>query len=87
MAFEVVGFAFVNPSLQSLLSRRTDPQYQGSILGLSQSAASLARIAGPVVALRLFELSPAWPYYAASVIMIVGTIMIALAARGGGDFE
>ena len=33
MALEVVGFAFVNPSLQSLLSRRSDPREQGSILG------------------------------------------------------
>ena len=53
MALEVIGFAFVNPSLQSLLSRRSDPRVQGSILGLGQSMTSLARILGPVFGISL----------------------------------
>ena len=86
MALEVVGFAFVNPSLQSLISRRSDPRQQGSILGLGQSMTSLARILGPVCGMRLFTQSHEWPYWAAADLMVVGLAMIVPAVRGGTDF-
>lgn len=86
MAIEVTGFAFVNPSLQSLISRRSDPAQQGGILGLGQSATSLARIIGPVVGLRLFAQSAAWPYWAAAALMAIGLGMIVVSVRTGHDF-
>jgi predicted MFS family arabinose efflux permease len=86
MALEVTGFAFVNPSLQSLISRRSDPAAQGGILGLGQSATSLARILGPVCGLRLFTQSPAAPFWAAAALMAVGLSMIVVSVRAGGDF-
>jgi MFS family permease len=86
MALEVTGFAFVNPSLQALISRRSDPAQQGGILGLGQSATSLARILGPVCGLRLFTQSPAAPYWAAAGMMVVGLSMIVVSVRAGGDF-
>ncbi len=42
MTLAVVGFAFLTPSAQALISRRSDPDKQGEILGVNQSAASLA---------------------------------------------
>jgi len=87
MALEVTGFAFVNPSLQSLISRRSDPAQQGGILGLGQSATSLARILGPVFGLRLFTQSPAAPYWAAAGLMAVGLVMIVASVRAGQDFR
>ena len=87
MALEVTGFAFVNPSLQALISRRSDPAQQGGILGLGQSAASLARILGPVFGLRLFAQSSAAPYWAAAGLMIVGLGMIVVSVRAGRDFS
>ena len=86
MAIEVTGFAFVNPSLQSLISRRSNPQQQGGILGLSQSFASLSRILGPVVGTPLLFRDPAAPYYAAAALMAVGLVMVVVAARGGHDY-
>jgi DHA1 family tetracycline resistance protein-like MFS transporter len=86
MALEVVGFAFVNPSLQSLLSRRSDPREQGSILGLGQSMTSLARIMGPVFGVSLFARRQDFPYWAATGLMVLGIVMIVVAARGGRDF-
>jgi MFS family permease len=86
MAIEVIGFAFVNPSLQSLISRRTSPQSQGGVLGLSQSVSSLARILGPVFGLRLFTQSVAMPYYVATGLMGLGLVLMIFAARGGKDF-
>ena len=86
MALEVTGFAFVNPSLQSLISRRTNPEQQGGVLGLGQSATSLARILGPVFGLRLFTQSPAAPYWAAAAMLLVGLAMIVVSVRSGRDF-
>jgi MFS transporter, DHA1 family, tetracycline resistance protein len=86
MALEVIGFAFVNPSLQSLLSRRSDPREQGSILGLGQSMTSLARILGPVFGVSLFARRSDFPYWAATGLMVLGLAMIIMAARGGSDF-
>jgi MFS family permease len=64
MTLAVIGFAFITPSIQSLISRRTDPAKQGEILGVNQSGAALARILGPFVGLSLFDLSQnhIWPY-------------------------
>ena len=53
-AIEVTGFALMTPSLQSLVSRRSDPAKQGGILGVSQSTSSLARVVGPLIAVPLF---------------------------------
>jgi MFS family permease len=86
LAIEVVGFALVNPSLQSLISRRTPADHQGAVLGLGQSAASLARILGPVVGVRLFAEQPLWPYLAAGALMIAALAMIVFAVRRGEDY-
>jgi DHA1 family tetracycline resistance protein-like MFS transporter len=55
----VVGFAFVNPSVSALVSRRAEPGRQGEIIGVNQSAAALGRIAGPFVGNVVFWLEPA----------------------------
>jgi MFS family permease len=53
----VTGFAFLTPSAQALVSRRTSADRQGEILGVNQSAAALARILGPVFGLTLYKAS------------------------------
>ena len=58
MSVAVIGFAFLTPSAQALVSRRSDPAKQGEILGVNQSAASLARILGPIFGLSLYKLTP-----------------------------
>jgi DHA1 family tetracycline resistance protein-like MFS transporter len=87
MAIEVVGFAFVNPSLQSLLSRRSRADEQGGILGLGQSVSSLARIMGPVAGIRLFAYRPDSPYYFAAVLMALAVVAILWTARHGRDAD
>jgi MFS transporter, DHA1 family, tetracycline resistance protein len=68
-----VGFAFLNPSTQSLISRFSDPALQGEILGLNQSSAALARILGTVVGAYLYRLPPVHvlPYASATLMMVV----------------
>jgi len=69
----VCGFAFVNPSVSAIISRRADPDRQGEVLGVNQSFASLARILGPLTGLTLFSLHPshALPYAAAVAVLLL----------------
>jgi DHA1 family tetracycline resistance protein-like MFS transporter len=84
-AVEVTGFSLMTPSLQSLISRRSHPAKQGGILGVSQSTSSLARVAGPLIAVPLFFRSAVLPYAAAIAIMAVSILIFALFARRGTD--
>jgi MFS family permease len=86
MAVETIGFAFVNPSLQSLISRRSPADRQGEILGLGQSASSLARILGPVFGIQLFARSTVLPYVAAGALMALCLALVAFAAASGRDY-
>ncbi|ADB14937.1 major facilitator superfamily MFS_1 [Pirellula staleyi DSM 6068] len=86
MAVEVSGFALVNPSLQSLISRRSDPAVQGGILGLAQSTSSLARILGPVFGNYLFSRSVGAPFWAAAVLMVLAVVMMFFTIGAKQDF-
>lgn len=72
LPLSVVGFSCLNPSLQSLLSRRTAADQQGGVLGLGQSVSSLARILGPVLGLTLSDRNILWPYWVAAGLMLLG---------------
>lgn len=78
MAIAVTGFAFVNPSVASLISRRSDPNRQGEVLGVNQSFAALGRIAGPFLGLMLFPLesSHVLPYLAACGLLMIVAMLI-----------
>jgi DHA1 family tetracycline resistance protein-like MFS transporter len=84
LTFAVVGFAFLTPSAQALISRRTDADHQGEILGVNQSAASMARILGPLVFMPLFEATPSHllPYAFGTAVLLVMLPMMPRVARG-----
>ncbi len=69
----VVGFAFVNPSVSALVSKRADPARQGEVLGVNQAFASLGRIIGPFLGSVLFQADPTRvaPYAAAVVLLVL----------------
>ncbi len=73
----VTGFAFLTPSVQALISRRSDPAIQGEILGVNQSAAALARILGPLIGLPLFSALPSHilPYLTGAGLMGVAFLL------------
>jgi DHA1 family tetracycline resistance protein-like MFS transporter len=87
MALFVIGIAFVTPSLQSLVSRRTNPDQQGHVLGVAQSFSSFARIVGPVLGIRLFTQSPQMPLWSASILMAIAALLTTVAVRAGGDYQ
>jgi MFS family permease len=82
----VSGFAFMTPSLNSLISRRSDPAKQGGIMGVTQGASSLARILGPIIGVTLFHVQAAWPLWLAAALMGGSLVVISLAARSGRDY-
>ena len=85
-AVEVIGFSLITPSVQSLVSRRSDPAKQGGILGVSQGTSALARVVGPLIAVPLFFQSPEWPYYAAMVMMAAALAVFVAYGRHGKDY-
>jgi len=67
----VFGFAFLTPSIQSLISRRSDADKQGGILGLNQSCSALARILGPGLSNVCYDVLPGhtFPFFLAAGVM------------------
>jgi MFS family permease len=92
----VTGFAFVTPSLNSLLSRWSDPAKQGGILGIGQSISALSRILGPMAGVPLFEnrdlaerlgvKAAQMPLILATTMTIVALVCVVVAAKSGRDF-
>jgi MFS family permease len=69
----VIGFAFLTPSAQALVSRRTPADRQGEILGVNQSASALARILGPVCGVTLYKATESHllPYIGGAVLLVL----------------
>lgn len=82
----VSGFAFMQPSLNSLLSRRSDPEKQGMVMGLGQSVNAFARILGSGLGIPLLKFQMTAPYYMAAGLIALGAVMIVIAVRGGKDY-
>lgn len=73
-----LGYGGSIPSVLALLSRSTDPERQGAVLGLGQSVGSLARVLGPTMAGALFDVRFALPYLAGALLILAAA---AFAAR------
>ena len=73
LACAVFGFAFLNPSLNGLISRRSDPHRQGEILGINQAFSALARILGPFLGPVLFKVDATHisPYAIAALMLAI----------------
>ena len=67
------------PSMNALVSQRAPRDMQGSIMGLTQSLGSLARVIGPVFANFLFQMRPSFPYlYGAGLACIPAVLSWAI---------
>jgi len=67
----VVGHALWQPAATAIVSRATDPDRQGAILGAASASGSLARVIGPTLAGALFSGVGSWaPLVFAGVFML-----------------
>ena len=81
-----IGTGLINPSLSSAVSKAAPDHKKGEVLGVYQSAGSLARIIGPPVSGFIFDqYGIKSPIYMASVLMICA-MLIGL-KRGGFTYE
>jgi multidrug resistance protein len=65
------GMGFNGPSLSSMVSKLSDPNDQGGILGLASSLSSLGRVIGPAWGGFLFDrFGMTMPYLSAAAIML-----------------
>ena len=70
LALLSIGSSLTRPPVFGLISILTPPQEQGAVIGVAQSAGSLARIVGPIFAATLFDARPAIPYLTCAVICL-----------------
>jgi MFS family permease len=89
LAAAVIGYAFVTPSSNALVSRRTAADKQGEILGVNQSAASLARILGPICGVTLYKATASHmlPYIYGAILLILMLPLVPFIRRGAGPEE
>ncbi|MDO8431970.1 MAG: MFS transporter [Candidatus Binatus sp.] len=72
LAIIAVGYGLASPSIASLISRNTERHLQGEVLGVNQSALSLARICGPIAGGILYQLmGPSAPYFGGAAIALL----------------
>ncbi len=64
------GHGLTGPCLNALVSRQARDEHMGAVLGVSQGMASFARGIGPIVGGLLYDLGPAWPYWAGAVLFV-----------------
>ncbi len=75
-----LGQGLVTPTLSSLLSRESDAEDQGTILGIGQSLAAGARATGPLLAGWLFDRSEAAPYVLGALLVLFAAWLVARVA-------
>lgn len=79
-----VGYGFASPSIASLISRSTASRHQGEVLGVNQSALSLARICGPIAGGLAYELiGPAAPYVGGAAVALLALALTSGIEIGG----
>ena len=80
----IIGFAFLTPSVQSLISRRSPADRQGQVLGVNQSASAMARILGPMLGLTLYKVTDTHllPYVFGALLLVLMLPLIPYIRRG-----
>ena len=80
LTLAVTGFAFLTPSVQSLISRRSDPNQQGEILGANQGVSALANL-GPLRSSLDLQIEPLHYPYAMSAVLLFVVFLLSLRLR------
>ncbi len=73
-----IGRAIFQPALMSMTSAAAEPGARGAVMGAFQSAAAIARVAGPLAAGWLYERAEATPFWLAAALCLA----VAWTARG-----
>ena len=80
-----IGYGLASPSIASLISRGTEHHAQGEVLGVNQSALSLARICGPVMAGLIYQMFTPVAVYAAGGITALVAFALTYGVEAGAE--
>lgn len=76
VSFLALGMGAMQPSLNSLISRRAGNEEQGEVMGVAQSVSSLSRVLGPILAGALFAgLGRNAPFLAGMVLVAAAALL------------
>ena len=71
-----LGMGAMQPSLNSLISRRAGVEEQGEVMGVAQSVGSLSRVLGPLLAGALFAgLGREFPFFCGMVLVAAAALV------------
>ena len=85
LALLAVGMGFNSPSITSMVSRLSDADDQGGILGLASSLASLGRVAGPAWGGYLYDqFGMTTPYLTASALLFIALVVALVGLKDDG---
>lgn len=76
-----VGFSLVFPGLNTLVSRKTDADHQGEVMGVLGSFNSLGRVAGPPAGGLLYAFTPGLPYFVSGLLGLAAAGAMAALTR------
>jgi DHA1 family tetracycline resistance protein-like MFS transporter len=86
LAALVIGIGLSTPALNALIAEQASEQERGAVMGLSQSASALGRVAAPLCAGVLFEsFGPGAPFLAAALVGLVA-LGVTLGGQGASAF-
>jgi MFS family permease len=71
-----LGMGALQPSLNSLISRRAGAEEQGETMGIAQSVGSLARVLGPLAAGMLFSAFGRGSPFLWGAVLVAGALAI-----------
>ncbi|WP_342509740.1 multidrug efflux MFS transporter NorA [Sporosarcina sp. FSL K6-2383] len=69
-----IGFDLMRPAITSYLSKIAGNE-QGFVGGMNSTFTSLGNIFGPIIGGVLFDINLNYPYYFATIVLIIGTII------------
>ena len=72
--FIFVGFDLIRPAITSYLSKIAGNE-QGFVGGMNSMFTSLGNIFGPILGGKLFDIDLNYPYYFATVVLVLGVIL------------
>ncbi len=77
LALIAIGYGLASPAVASLISRSSERHVQGEVLGINQSALSLARIFGPIAGAAIYAIvGPSAPYIGGAIVTAIALVMM-----------
>ncbi len=70
-----IGNSLTFPTATALISMKSGKHEQGKMMGINQSASSLARVIGPIWGGLLFIQSIRWPFYSAAFFIAIALLL------------